>query len=97
MAEQKKQELQEYELEQVTGGIRLVGISAPGWKGDLFRVLEEGGQPVTGKQMIITIEGQEYKVQTSQDGVVHLPPFYGTQAVELQKARIRLLDDALKG
>lgn len=97
MAEQKKQELQEYELEQVTGGIRLVGISAPGWKGDLFRVLDEGGQPVTGKQMVITIEGQEYKVITGQDGGVHLPLFIGAPMVVFQKARIRLLDDACKG
>ena len=97
MAEQKKQELQEYELEQVTGGIRLIGISAPGWKGDLFRVLEEGGQPVIGKQVIITMGGQEYKVQTSQDGVVHLPLFIGVPMVEFQKARIRLLDEACKG
>ena len=96
MAEQKKQELQEYELERVTGGIRLVGISAPGWKGDLFRVLDEGGQPVTGQKMVITIEGQEYKVQTSQDGVVHLPPLFGTCQVEFQKARVRLPDEACR-
>ena len=97
MAEQKKQELQEYELEQVTGGIQFIGTDAPGRKGVLLRVMEAGGQPVIGKQVIITIGGQEYKVQTSQDGVVHLPPFYGTQVVEFQKARVRLLDEACKG
>ena len=97
MAEQKKQELQEYELEQVTGGIQFIGTDAPGRKGVLLRVMEAGGQPVIGKQVIITMGGQEFKVITGQDGAVHLPLFIGTPMVELQTARIRLLDEALKG
>ena len=55
----KLHELTEEELAQVTGGIQLVGLSVSGRKGDLFRVMDTGGQPVIGKQVIITLEDQE--------------------------------------
>ena len=97
MAEQEKQELQEYELERVTGGLRLIRQGAVGTGFGSYKVLDVEGLPLIAKQVVITVGGQEYKVQTSQDGVVHLPPLLGTWQVEFQKARVRLPDEACRG
>ena len=97
MTEEKKVELRDEELEDVTGGVKLIPMARLGDGAGLYQVIAQGGLSLGERMIIIQLGGQEFQVKTDKGGYVHLPTLPGSMQVEFAKARIRLLDEAHKG